>query len=101
MNVLPGTTAPFLAARDKLQFDDALGAEREEDAAVAILARIRQHDAGTALERRENFGVRHDLAEMRRADLFLAFGHEHEVQRQLLPGGLERHERAQEGVLWS
>jgi len=32
----------------------------------------------------------HHLAEMRRADLLLSFGYQHDVDRRLAAGGLER-----------
>ena len=51
MHVLAGAAAPLLAAGNKLEFDDALGAEADRDDAVEVLRR-RRHEHADGLRQR-------------------------------------------------
>ena len=64
-----------------------------------ILIAERDDDADGLAERGLDLGLEHDLLEVRRADFLLALADEHEVDRQLLFGGLERVQRGEAGHL--
>src|SRR6516165_842503 len=99
MNVVLWATPPLLPAGDELELHDSLGAERDLHAAVAILGRFGHEYADAFLQLREHCRAVHDLSEVRRADLLLALAYQHEVDRQLATGRLERLQRAEEGIL--
>src|SRR5207249_327845 len=80
------TVGPVLAARGQLAFDHALGAERDGHLSVESLGGGGHEDADGTLERREHLRLPYDLGEVRRADLLLALGDEHEVHRGLAAG---------------
>src|SRR5215468_2342125 len=50
----------------------------------------------TPAQRRFDLGAVDDLPDVRRADLLLALGHEHEIDRQLPPGAADRVQRGEE-----
>ena len=88
--------APLLATRDQLALDDALRAEVDAHIAVGVLPRRGHDDADRLLERRHDLGVRHDLLEVRGADLLLALGDEDDVHGHLLARALDRVQRREE-----
>ena len=96
MDVLGRTPAPLLAARDQLRLDRRPWRRGRRHRAVARLAGRRNDDADRLSQRRLDLGVGEHLREVRRADFLLAFGHQHEVDRKLDPGGLECVERGEE-----
>src|SRR6185436_11522257 len=96
VHVLRRAPPPLLAARDELALDDALRTEKYRDAAIGILESRRHEDADRPLESGLHLGTRDDLAEVRRSDLFLAFGDEHQVHRHFLPRPLDRVQRREE-----
>src|SRR5688572_6977883 len=87
VHVLSWPLPPLLAARNQLQLDDALGAERDLHVAVEILRGLGHEDALALAERGADRVGEHYLREMRRADFLLAFRDEHEVDRHLATGG--------------
>ena len=91
VDVLLRPAAPELTARGQLELDDALGAERDRDAAVGLLLGRGHEDARAARQGGLDLRPSDDLGKVRRADLLFPFGHEHEVDRGL-------HARAAEGV---
>ena len=78
-----GPRPHFSPLETSLQLDDSLGAEVHLDRAVGRLAAQRDDDADALAERRFHLGLEHDLPEVGRADLLLALGDQHEVDRQL------------------
>ncbi len=99
MNVLVGPAAPFFAAGDELQLDRALGPEQQRDLAIDRLAGRRDDDPDRFLQCRADLGLVDDLGEVGRGDFLLAFGDEHQIDRQLDAGRLERAQRGQESRL--
>ena len=87
---------PQIALCRGVEFDDAFGAEVDGDGAVGLLAAHRDDHADALLERGFHVGPQRDLAEVRRADLFFAFAHQHDVDRHFLAGGLERMQRREQ-----
>src|SRR2546430_521527 len=96
VNVLLGSPAPALSARDQLALDHALGAERDGDLSVGRLGRRRHEDPRDASQGSLHLRPAHDLGEVGRADLFLALGDEHEVERRLLARGADGVQRGEE-----
>src|SRR5688500_15441699 len=98
MHVARRAASPFPAARDQVALDVALGAEGDDDAAVAILRVARHEDADALLEPGAHVRrVVADLREVRRADLLLAFRDEHEVDGGLIAGPEDGVRRGGEG----
>ena len=92
-----GPAAPLLAARHQLQLDDALGAERHRHACRRGPApREGMKTPVQRLSAALHLRPLHHLAEVRRADLLLALGDQHEVDRQLLARAADRVQRGQE-----
>ena len=91
-----GPRPHFSPLETSSQLDDALGAERDRDDAVRVLRGAGHEDAGSASQRRRDLGPAHDLREVRRADLLLALGDEHEVDGQLPARAADRVERGEE-----
>src|SRR5713101_7237642 len=71
------------AARDQLELNDALGAEREGDCAVEPLRRRGHKDPDAAAERGLDLRPVHDLRKMRRTDLLLSLRYAHQVYGEL------------------
>src|SRR3989442_13718027 len=83
VNVFARAASPALATRDQLEFNYALGAESHSDFAIEILFRRGHENSAAPLERGQHLGPAHDLGKMWRTDLFLAFGHQHQIHREL------------------
>ena len=66
-----------------------------------VLPACGNEDALGLLERGEDIGSLHDLVKVRRADFFLAFGDQHEVDRELHLGRTHRMKRGEHGRLGS
>ena len=96
MNVALRALAPALAAGDQLKFQRALRSQVDHRAAVGRLPGRRDDDPVTAFQRGQHFGRLHDLVEMRRGDLLLALGHQHQVDGEFLPGFPECMQGGQE-----
>ena len=101
VHVVRRPAAPLLPARYQLEFHHTLGAQRHLHPAVAILRRFGHENADALLQFGQHFGIVDHLVEMRRGNLLLALAHQHQIHRQFFARRLERHERAQEGVLGS
>src|SRR5215475_5301835 len=97
MYVALGTTAPFIAAGDELEFNDAFCAIERCDGAVEILRGERHEDADTFLEGFEDFRLADDLWKVWRADFFLAFRNENKIHRNFFAGAANRVECGEEG----
>src|SRR5579863_5093098 len=97
MNVFARPAAPALATGNQFELDDAFRAEKYTDLAVETL-RGEWHEYAAALfQGSQHFGPVDDLGEVRRADLFFAFGDKHEIDGQLAAGpanGVKRREKS-------
>src|SRR5216117_208557 len=96
VDVALGPAAPTFAARDELQLDHALGAEGDDHLAVEFLRGRGHEDPHRVPERGEHLRPADDLGEVRRADLFFTFGHEHQVDRELPTRAADRVQCGQE-----
>src|SRR5688572_3662522 len=99
VNVDAGAAAPLLPARHQFHLDDALGAEVDFDRPVGRLAGQGNDDAERFPERGFHFGLEDDLAEVGRSDLLFPLAHQHQIDRELLPGRREGVQRGEEGGL--
>src|SRR5689334_14603640 len=90
MNVVLRSASPLFTARNQFQLDHALGAEVDLDRAVERLAAEWDDDAEAFSKCGFDLRLVYDLGEAWRSDLFLTFAHQHDVDRRLVAGGLER-----------
>ena len=96
VDVTARSATPALAARDQLELDHALGAEGDGHLAVKPLRGHGHEDSDTAPEGGLHLRPAHDLGKMRRTDLLLSLGYEHEVERELAAraaNGVKRGEK--------
>src|SRR5712691_787208 len=100
MNILARATAPAFAAGSQLQLDNAFRAEEHGDFAVEALRSIGHEYAAALLQGCRHFRLAHDLREVRRANLFLAFRDEHEVYGKFLAGAANGVERREQRGFW-
>ena len=92
-----GPRPHFSPLDDQLELDDALRAEADRDDAVGVLRRRRHEDAdASCASAASHLGPADDLPDVRRADLLLALGDQHEVDRQLPAGAADRVQRGEE-----
>ena len=96
VHVARRAAAPLLAARDQVALDVALVAERDDHAAVPFLRGLGHEHADALRQRGAHFGREHDLREVRRADFFLAFRDQHQVDGNLAAGAADRMQRREE-----
>ena len=99
MYVVRWAASPLLAGGDEFEFDHALGAKVDLDAAVLALPRRRHENSHALLQLGHDLGILDDLGEVRRSDLFLAFGDQDEIDGQLDLGGLKGAQGAEESSL--
>ena len=95
VEVVPGPAMPALTARNQFQLDNSLGSQVDGHRAIQRLHRHGHIHAGALAQRCQNVRLPDYLREVWRADLFLAFGHEHEVHRKFPASGFERVQRGQ------
>ena len=96
VDIVHWTQSPAFAARNQFEFHNALSAELDGDAAIKILRRTGNEDAVRFLQCGNHFWTAHDLREMRRPDLFFAFGDQNEVDGKFLSGATDGVQRSQE-----
>ena len=83
----------------ELEFQRALGAERDAGAAVSVLRGIRNEDANRARQSSAHFRRLHDLVGMGRADFLLTLGNQDKVHRHFTSAFLDRLYRREKGDL--
>ena len=92
-----GRAAPFAPRRDHLEIDDAFHTEDNADAAIRRL-RIERKQHRVRGSEPVLVGI-DDLRVVRRAEFLLAFGRDHDVDRQRAVYGDDRLERVEECAL--
>src|ERR1035438_905255 len=97
MDVMFGSSSPALAARNQLEFNYSLGAQRYLYASIRVLASFWYEHTHASLQRSRDLGLVDNLRKVGRTNLFFAFTHEHEIYGQLFPPCLERMKSAEEG----
>ncbi len=92
--------SPVLAARDQLQLNDALRAERRHYRAIQRLHSRRHEHTRTFSQCGQHLRPANHLRKMRRADFLLPFGHQYQVHRKLASRVAEAMQGREKGGLW-
>ena len=89
VNILSGSSSPLRPRRYHLELDDALGSQIHLHRSVELLVTQRNDDARALAQRRLDLRLEHDVREIRRSDLLLAFADQHQIHRELPARRLE------------